>query len=171
MSKDIEIYYSQQSSDFIKGRAYGNPRFFSTPRTDVSKVFLVGDWPKIRAAYEAMGVPVEQIGASEASAKASAPPMIPTSVATVLTADERAAVEIPDGWRELPWTRPAEEGGATLRGLSAKFAAGVLNREQAFAAVEAELDRRAQTARLMAPVELDNLMTEDAVQNIAGEAG
>ena len=57
----IELTYSQQSGDFIKGRAYSNPRFFTTPRNDVGKVFLVGDWPAIREAYEALGVPVERL--------------------------------------------------------------------------------------------------------------
>jgi hypothetical protein len=62
MSKTIELIYSQQSTDYIPGRAYSNPRFFTSPRSGVSKVFLVGDWPDIRAAYENLGVPVEQIG-------------------------------------------------------------------------------------------------------------
>ena len=58
---DIELIYSQQATDFAEGRAYSNPRFFSSARSGVSKVFLVGDWPNIQAAYEAMGVPVERL--------------------------------------------------------------------------------------------------------------
>lgn len=57
----LELIYSQQDSDFVKGRAYSNPRFFSTPRQGVSKVYIVGDWPNIREAYEALGVEVEQL--------------------------------------------------------------------------------------------------------------
>lgn len=67
MQNAIEIIYSQQSSDFIEGRAYANPRFFSTPRQGVTKVFIVGEWPKIRAAYEALGVQVEQLGEAPAA--------------------------------------------------------------------------------------------------------
>lgn len=55
----VELIYSQQSTGFDKSRAYSNPRFFTTPRHDVAKVFIVGDWPQIVAAYEALGVPVE----------------------------------------------------------------------------------------------------------------
>ena len=55
----VELIYSQQSSDFDKSKAYANPRFFTTPRHDVGRVFIVGDWPEIVAAYEALGVPVE----------------------------------------------------------------------------------------------------------------
>jgi hypothetical protein len=68
MSKTIELIYSQQATDFMEGRAYSNPRFFSSPRSGVSKVFLVGDWPDIREAYEAIGVPVERLDADAAVA-------------------------------------------------------------------------------------------------------
>lgn len=64
--KKLEIIYSQQASDFIEGRAYSNPRYFTTPRSNVSKVFIVGDWPAVREAYEALGVPVEQLGSAVA---------------------------------------------------------------------------------------------------------
>ncbi|WP_297803416.1 hypothetical protein [uncultured Brevundimonas sp.] len=60
-AKGFEIIYSQQDSDFVTGRAYSNPRFFTTPRHGVSKVYIVGDWPNIREAYEALGVEVEQL--------------------------------------------------------------------------------------------------------------
>lgn len=61
--KPIELVYSTQHTDYIDGRAYSNPRFFSTPRSGVSKVLLVGDWPNVRAAYEALGIPVERVDA------------------------------------------------------------------------------------------------------------
>lgn len=57
----MELIYSQQASGFDKSKAYANPRFFTTPRADVEKVFIVGDWPLIVAAYEALGVPVERL--------------------------------------------------------------------------------------------------------------
>jgi hypothetical protein len=60
----IELVYSQQSTGFDKSLAYSNPRFFTTPRSDVSKVYVVGDWPKVVAAYEALGIPVERLDAA-----------------------------------------------------------------------------------------------------------
>jgi hypothetical protein len=69
----IELVYSQQSSDFDKSKAYSNPRFFTTPRHDVGKVFIVGDWPEIVAAYEALGVPVERL---DEAPKAPPPPTV-----------------------------------------------------------------------------------------------
>lgn len=84
----VELIYSQQSGGFDKSKAYSNPRFFSTPRHDVSKVFIVGDWPHIVAAYEALGVPVERLDAVP-----SAPP--PPSVDCPPELTERIKREFP----------------------------------------------------------------------------
>lgn len=140
MSKTIELIYSQQSTDYIPGRAYSNPRFFTSPRSGVSKVFLVGDWPDIRAAYENLGIPVERLDASEAERQA---PAIPLSAAPPrATAEDPGSVVIPEGWEALPWSRPGEDG-LTLRGLASSVSpAPVLNKAEAAAAIEAELIRR-----------------------------
>lgn len=142
MNKPIEVIYSQQASDFIPGRAYANPRFFSTPRENVSKVFIVGDWPNIRAAYEARGIPVERL---DEPPVAEPPPAArpPASLRPTVHEDERAAIYIPEDWRDLPWTRPAKDRDLTLRGLAAMFCdAPVLNKAQAVEAIEGELRRR-----------------------------
>lgn len=134
MSKTIELIYSQQASDFVPGRAYSNPRFFTTPRTGVSKVLLVGDWPEIRAAYENMGVPVEQLGAPPA------PPPPPSGLPK--PAEDPAAVIIPADWKDLAWSKPNAEG-LTLRGLASSLSATpILNKEHAYACIEGELARR-----------------------------
>lgn len=140
MSK-IELIYSQQSGDFIKGRAYANPRFFTTPRSDVAKVFLVGDWPNIRAAYEAQGVPVEQIDEGKAVAAEPMDRRAPADLTPAAPTVERGSIYIPDNWRDLPW-----KGGAdvlTIRQVAAAVSdAPVINKAQAVEAIEAELRRR-----------------------------
>lgn len=134
MSKTIELIYSQQASDFVAGRAYSNPRFFTTPRSGVSKVFLVGDWPEIRAAYENMGVPVKQLDAPPA------PPAPPNGLPK--PAEDPAAVVIPADWKDLAWSKPNAEG-LTLRGLASSLSATpILNKEHAYACIEGELARR-----------------------------
>lgn len=146
----MELIYSRQASNFIQGRAYSNPRFYSAPRRGVTRVFLVGDWPKIEADYRALGVPVERLDVSEATT--SAP--VETSAEEALgrlaaktTADERAAHHIPDDWRDLPWTRPAEGRDMTLRGLAALFSdAPIINKGQAIASIAAEQRRRGVSA-------------------------
>lgn len=130
MTKPFEIIYSQQKSDFITGRAYANPRFFTTPRQGVTKVYLVGDWPKIRAAYESMGVEVEQIDADEAKRETATAADIGQEAA-----EDRAAVEIPEDWEGLSWQK--------LRALAAKVSDdAIINKDGAIEAIRNELSRR-----------------------------
>lgn len=156
----MHLYYGRTRAETMGDRVFRNARFYVAPEAGARSVVVDGDWPHIVADYAAMRVPVEILsGEPERPARTVEPNMF----TNVLTADERAAVEIPDGWRDLPWTRPAEEGGITLRGLGAKFSSGVLNREQAIAAVEAELERRANSLEMMRDPGPD-------VKTFAGEA-
>jgi len=141
MTKPFELIYSRQSTDFVPGRAYANPRFYSTPRQGVTKVIVVGDWPKIVADYQALDVEVEVIEDGSASVTASSGP--PASlVPTIADPAERAKVYIPDDWASLPWSKPTD-AGLTLRGLAAVFAdTPVRNKADATLAIEAELTRR-----------------------------
>lgn len=146
MTKATEIVYSQQRSNFVEGRAYANPRFFTTARSEVTKVYIVGPWPKIRAAYEAIGVEVEELEVDGVLAKPTSSSA--TALVSALSGDERAKVYIPDDWASLPWSRPTD-AGLTLRGLAAVFAdTPVLNKEDARNAIGAELARRAEGAEM-----------------------
>jgi hypothetical protein len=127
---DIELIYSQQSSDFVEGRAYSNPRFYSTPRSGISKVYLVGDWPQIAADYEALGVSVERLDT------APLPEPAPAPAAIVHKAEDPGSVIIPDGWADLSWQK--------LRSIASQVSdAPIKNGDEARAAIEAELKRRA----------------------------
>jgi hypothetical protein len=132
------LIYSQQASGFIRGKAYANPRYFSTPRAGVEKVQIVGDWPNIRRAYEALKVPVEQIDLSGAVAEPSAPAdaiAAPPSLTPVAPEPERAAIDIPEDWQSLSWPQ--------LRRLAASFSPDpIINKGLAVAAITAELARR-----------------------------
>lgn len=134
MSKPIELIYSQQSTGYVEGRAYSNPRYFSTPRAGVSKVYVVGDWPNIVAAYEAMGVPVERLDVApvgETSRNVERP--------IVHTAENTGAVAIPDDWEGLAWQK--------LRSLASQVSTTpIKNSDEAKAAIRAELDRRTAPA-------------------------
>lgn len=136
MSKDIELIYSQQDSGFVQGRAYSNPRFFSTPRSGVSKVFIVGEWPNIVEAYTALGVPVERLdGPLEA-------PPAPAAKPATGQAEDPGSVVIPDDWKDLAWSKP-NEAGLSLRGLASQLSpTPILNKEHAYAAIQNELYRR-----------------------------
>jgi hypothetical protein len=127
-----EIVYSQTRRGLGPGQVQLNPRHFQAPRADASKVYFIGDWPKIEAAYTALGVPVERLDA----APAVEPPPAAVMPLPTLPVEARAEVEIPQDWRDLSWPQ--------VRSLAAQFASEpVLNKAQAVDAVEAELARRA----------------------------
>lgn len=147
--RTFELIYSQQSTDYMPGKAYANPRHFSTPREGVTKVYLVGDWPLVREAYEAIDVPVEQLDEAKARCAAAGIPgpaqpqtQAPASLTPTAPSDVRGSIEIPADWKALPWT--AKGGAPSLRSLASKLSeTPVLNKAQGEAAIEAELARRA----------------------------
>ncbi len=57
----MQIVYSTELVAHMEGREFRNPRHFLAPVEGATKVFIAGDWPKIRQAYEAAGVPVAPI--------------------------------------------------------------------------------------------------------------
>lgn len=143
MPKTQELHYSQQTDGLVDGRIYANPRFFSGPRESVKKVFIDGEWPEIEAAYRALDVPVERIDplATVIAEDHRSPIKTPT-------ANDAASVDIPADWRDLKWSRP-NASGLTLRALASMVSAGpVTNGDQAAAAIEAEIQRRAASSEI-----------------------
>lgn len=47
-----------------------NPRFFTAPEKGVEAVYLNGDWPDVKAAYERASVPVHDLSGLPADAPA-----------------------------------------------------------------------------------------------------
>lgn len=131
-AKQFELVYSTQKTDFQKGRAYSNPRFFTgRPRAGVTRVIVVGNWPEVVAAYQRAGVPVEVVKGPRMAGEdpTPAPKKRPSE-------GPRSDAPIPEGWRDLPW------GGK--RPLAQNFAeVPVINGEQADAVIAAEEARRA----------------------------
>jgi hypothetical protein len=152
--KRFELVYSNQRTGYEAGRRYANPRFFSTPRAGVSKVIVIGDWPKVVDAYTKLGIPVvvAQNPSDLAKGGRKAVPKPPTTPETpnarpeptvpetayLRTAEPRAeqeAVEIPDNWRDLPWPQ--------RKSLASRVTdTPVVNGEIANRAIEEELQRR-----------------------------
>lgn len=67
----MQIVYSTELVAHLKGSEFKNPRHFLAPVEGATKVFIAGDWPKIRQAYEAVGVPVAPIEDMRALPKAA----------------------------------------------------------------------------------------------------
>lgn len=54
----MELVYSTQNSDFDPEKRYRNPAHFDRPEAGVTHAIVIGDWPKVVGAYEALGVEV-----------------------------------------------------------------------------------------------------------------
>lgn len=53
----MELIYTTRDTGFEPGKNYRNPRYFDRIE-QASSVVLDGDFPEVRKAYEAAGVPV-----------------------------------------------------------------------------------------------------------------
>jgi hypothetical protein len=54
----MELVYSTQNTDFEPEKRYRNPAHFDRPEAGVTHAVVIGDWPKVIDAYEALGVEV-----------------------------------------------------------------------------------------------------------------
>lgn len=54
----MELIYSAQTVGFDPEKRYRNPAHFDRPEAGVTEVVVIGDWPKVVDAYEALGVEV-----------------------------------------------------------------------------------------------------------------
>ena len=116
----MKVTYTARRTGFDEGCAYAKPKFFSEPRRGVTEVVLDGDWPAVRSAYEALGVPVKRLGDN----------------VIAQPAPSEASVGVPDGWHDLPWSKPREPGGATLRGVVKSIGKVAVNSAEARAIIK-----------------------------------
>ena len=54
----MELTYSNQLSGFDPEKRYRNPEHFDKPEAGVTSVLVIGDWPSVVNAYEAVGIDV-----------------------------------------------------------------------------------------------------------------
>jgi hypothetical protein len=124
-----ELVYSSQKTAFIPGRRYANPRFFDgRVKSGVTKVIVVGNWPKVVAAYKAAGIPVQQIGDNP-------PPLAAPTERSTGPRKASGEVDIPADWSKLSW----QDKRALVMQLTDYPA---INSAEADKAIEAELARR-----------------------------
>ncbi|WP_309086391.1 hypothetical protein [Chelativorans sp.] len=67
-----QVVYSTQPVPNMEGRTFKNPRSFLAPVKGATKVYLNGDWPAVKAAYEQIGVPVADVSEMRALPKTRA---------------------------------------------------------------------------------------------------
>ncbi|MBK5541512.1 hypothetical protein JFV28_20410 [Pseudomonas sp. TH05] len=54
----MELTYSNQLDGFDPEKRYRNPEHFDKPEAGVTSVLVIGDWPSVVDAYEALGIDV-----------------------------------------------------------------------------------------------------------------
>ena len=54
----MELTYSNKLQGFDPEKRYRNPEHFDKPEAGVSSVLVIGDWPSVVEAYEAVGIDV-----------------------------------------------------------------------------------------------------------------
>ncbi|MDD0974822.1 hypothetical protein [Pseudomonas fontis] len=54
----MELVYSAQTTDFDPEKRYRNPAHFDRAEAGVTHVLVMGEWPKVVEAYEAVGIEV-----------------------------------------------------------------------------------------------------------------
>jgi hypothetical protein len=65
----MELIYTKQRTGFEKGKFYRNPEFFRTVERGVTKVTVIGDYPAVVEAYQAVKVDVDVQGGNTAPAE------------------------------------------------------------------------------------------------------
>lgn len=88
------IVYSAQETDFVPGLVYRNPRYFTKPLGKPESITIIGHWPKVREAYEAIGVRVEVVPLTapvRASGSIPPPPVAKPDALTLARAEYTAA--------------------------------------------------------------------------------
>lgn len=142
-----EVVYSRSRNPLSAGRLHQNPRIFAAIVPEATAVFIDGDWPDVEGAYVAAGVPVSHIDAAgnilntaEPTRASTLAEVMPDFAAPKTDAD-RAHVEIPANWRDLPWSAAGE--ALSLRRLANRLSdEPVLKKADALAVIEAEARRR-----------------------------
>lgn len=138
--RDFELVYVNINTGYPKApnRGFSNPRHFVSVRIDVTRVIVVGDWPRVVKAYTEAGVPVMQVASVEDLK--SVTDFQPTDGAIIhppqTTENDPSEVEIPEDWMEFSW--PAKRGLAKdIDGESYPK-----NKAEAELIIQNELDRR-----------------------------
>lgn len=141
------IVYSAQESGFEPGFTYRNPRYFQSPLGRPEKVIVVGSWPNVVAAYEALGVPVDVVspGTPLRAPGKIAPPSTPQSDAGGnLDNPKGEPVEIPSDWAGLHWSQQEKLALAIVGGDGPLVPSeGQTRAQKAKAIIEAEVAERA----------------------------
>lgn len=150
----MELIYTAQASGFEPGKRYRNPQHFDRPEPGVKAVVIVGEWPKVAAAYEEAGAEVSVVDAPKRVAIVEGPDQAEfdrliaelASIGVILSSFAAQRLERPEG--DL-----GETAGHLFQMLEA-VSAGI-------ASLQRERDGEAERANLLQK-QVDDLLAQAA---------
>lgn len=122
----MELIYTTQRDGFEQGRIYRNPRHFDQVEPGVESIVVIGDWPKVAAAYKEAGAEVSVVDAPKAVAVVG----LSTEVSDRLAAELASIGIIVESFAEQRLEHPVGDLGETASRLFQVFEAvnaGVAN--------------------------------------------
>lgn len=122
------VVYSEQTSGFVPGHFYRNPKYFQAPLGEPEKVIVVGAFKHVAAAYRALGIEVEEVATSTTAGMKRPIQDIPKPPASVT---ERVAAVEPsephpldhDGNGTPGGSLPADQRGDDVEALRSEYEA------------------------------------------------
>lgn len=137
----LHVVYSTQRSGFEAGKQYRNPKWFDGPLGHPDKVVVVGEWPEVVAAYEAIGIPVEVVPEPINAAPVDEPDRTPGEIPPPPAAP--VPVDIPSDWQSWHWTKKEQLAVALIGGEGQLTPPrGQTRAQMAQAIIETEIARR-----------------------------
>ncbi|MBK5543301.1 hypothetical protein JFT85_00785 [Pseudomonas sp. TH04] len=110
----MELTYSNQLNGFDPEKRYRNPEHFDKPEAGVTSVLVIGDWPSVVEAYEAVGIDVSVKEAERVQIVGAAHQAELEKVISALRA-EKGSIEILVGGLEVGEIHRPESGELALR--------------------------------------------------------
>jgi hypothetical protein len=114
LEKHMELTYSNQLNGFDPEKRYRNPEHFDKPEAGVTSVLVIGDWPRVVDAYEAVGIDVSVKEAKRVQIVGAANQAELQKVIAALRA-EHGSIEILVGGLESGEIHRPESGELALR--------------------------------------------------------
>lgn len=110
----MELTYSNQLNGFDPEKRYRNPEHFDKPEAGVTSVLVIGDWPSVVNAYEAVGINVSVKEAKRAQIVGAANQAELEKVIAALRAEHGSIQILVDGLEAGEIHRP-QSGDLALR--------------------------------------------------------
>ncbi|MDD2005148.1 MULTISPECIES: hypothetical protein [Pseudomonas] len=157
----MELIYTAQASGFEPGKRYRNPQHFDRPEPGVKAVVIVGEWPKVAAAYEEAGAEVSVVEAPKRVAIVEGPDQAELDR---LIAELASIGMIVESFAEQSLERPQGELGETAGRLFQVLEAV----NAGIASLQRERDGEAEKARLLQK-QVDDLLAQAAKRELETE--